>query len=147
MSTTYTFDGAENRAGDNLPSIKENLYSAVQRLETGFRRITLTPGTETDNVIVVAGQVTDAYGTAIAEACEVVVRSLAVTAGKGDIIVVTGTERVTENPAAGENVSWLVTTAAGAFSFSVTNSAAEVNLVSASTNEGYVTSKKLTFGA
>lgn len=92
---------------------------------------TLSAAAEAGNAIVVTGQVVDSSGVNVAVTKEVMVRTLAVTADKGDITVTAGTERKTVNPATGENVSWITTTAAGAFAVSVANDQAENTLITA----------------
>jgi hypothetical protein len=110
-----------------------------------FRKITLTAAAEAADAIVVTGQVTDLLGVNIASAVEVLVRTLAVTDDKGDITVTAGTGVKTVNPASGENVSWITTTATGGFAVSVANDAAETTLVHASTTDGLTKTLKLTF--
>lgn len=91
---------------------------------------TLSAAAEAGNAIAVTGQVRTLDGEAYSAAIEVVVRTLAVTADKGDISVTTGTSRKIVNPATGENVCWLTTTAAGAFAVSVANDQAELTNLS-----------------
>ena len=94
--------------------------------------VELTPGTEGSNAIDVVGQLRDSNGEAIAEAREVLIRSLAVTDHKGDLAAATtavGTVVKTNNPATGANEQWMTTSATGAFSFKVANDVAEVTLV------------------
>ena len=145
MSTTYTFNSVAHKVSSQVPDLKKNLNAAVQNLETNYRQITLSAAAEGSNAIVVTGTVTDANGAAITAACEVMVRTLSVTADKADITVTAGTERKTVNAATGECISWITTTAAGAFAVSVANDAAEVTLISASTDNGYNANLRLTF--
>lgn len=114
--------------------------------------ITLSAAAEGgSDAIVVTGQVKDlATGANVAAASEVVVRTLAVTDGKGDITVTSGTGVKVVNPAAGFNEAWITTTAAGAFEVSVANDVAEVTLVTACSGLtlgglGLTASLKLTF--
>jgi hypothetical protein len=145
MSVSYTFNGVANKVSAQQSEIRKNMNAALQNLETGYRQITLTAAAEASNAIVVTGQVTDAYGTAITAATSVLVRSLAVTADKGDITVVSGTEVKTVNPSTGFNESWITTTSSGAFSVSIANTVAEGTLVTCSTNDGYTAHLVLTF--
>lgn len=108
-------------------------------------RCTLSAAGESGNAIVVTGQIIDASGVNVAVATEVVVRTLAVTADKGDITVTSGTERKTVNPATGENVSWITSTSGGAFAVSVANTAAELTLISATPANGLTQELSLNF--
>lgn len=97
--------------------------------------ITLTPGAESGNNIDVVGAVTDADGNAITSAIDVYIESLAETADKGDLATAgtpVGTVKKAVNPATGPNVQWMRTTAAGLFSFRVTNDVAEDTMVKVS---------------
>ncbi len=106
---------------------------------------TLSAATENSQAIVVTGQIKTLDGTNVTSAKEVIVRSLAVTDDKGDITVTTGTGNKIVNPATGENVAWITTTAGGAFACSIANDVAEINLFSAHTQNGLITVLKLTF--
>lgn len=117
----------------NRPSVTAE---SVQATLEGFYYATLSAAAESGNAIVVTGQVKTLDGTNVAAAHQVVVRTLAVTADKGDITVTAGTEIKTVNPATGENVSWIETTAAGAFAVSVANDVAEATLISATPDNG-----------
>jgi hypothetical protein len=121
------------------------LAARVATLEDSFRKITLSAAAEAGNAIVVTGAVVEADGTALAVATEVLVRTLAVTADKGDITVTAGTSQKVFSPTTGVNEAWITTTAGGAFAFSVANDAAEDTLVQVSTNLGYSATLKLTF--
>jgi hypothetical protein len=110
-------------------------------------KITLTPSADVADVITVTGVVEDLAGLDTAAAKQVLVRTLAVTDNKGDIAVTVGTAKKLVNPATGENVAWIETTAAGAFTFTVTNDVNEETLVQASTLTGVTTTLKLTFTA
>ncbi len=107
--------------------------------------VALSAATEAADAIVVSGTVTDLAGTAVSVAKQVVVRTLAVTADKGDITVTAGTEKKTVNPSTGENVSWITTTAAGAFAVSVANTAVEDTIITATVEGGLAAALKLTF--
>ena len=114
-------------------------------------QITLTAAAENGgaNTIEVEGQIEDLAGTDVAVAKEVVVRSLAVTANEGDLSIGAGANPGSlikaVNPAAGENVAWITTTAAGHFRFIVTNTVAETNVVHVSANGALPAVLKLTF--
>lgn len=113
--------------------------------ESQLLTVTLTAAAEASNAIVVSGVVKNADGTAVTAAKQVMVRTLSVTADKGDITVVTGTEKKAFAPSTGENVTWLETTSAGLFSVSVANDAAEVTLIQATPEGGIPALLKLTF--
>lgn len=112
---------------------------------TTLRQITLSAATEAADAIVVTGAVVDGAGTAIGVATQVLVRTLAVTADKGDITVTAGTSKKVFNPTTGENVAWIETTAAGAFAFSVANTAVEDTLVQVTADNALAATLKLTF--
>lgn len=113
--------------------------------------ITLTAAAENGgaNTIEVEGQIEDLAGLDAATAREVIVRSLAITANEGDLSIGAGANPGTlikaVNPATGENVAWITTTAAGHFRFIVTNTAAETNVVHVSANSALPAVLKLTF--
>ncbi len=111
----------------------------------GVLKITLSAAIEAADAIVVTGVVEDLAGADVAVAKEVLVRTLAVTDGKGDITVTTGTSKKVVNPATGENVAWITTTAAGAFAFSVANDVAEDTLVQVTCLGALAATLKLTF--
>lgn len=103
--------------------------AANAAVEAALDRITVTPGAEAANAVECACTITTAAGVAVASAREVQIRTLAVTADEGDIAAAgtpVGTLVKAVNPATGENVATMTTTAAGAFSFKVTDTAAEV---------------------
>lgn len=114
-------------------------------ITSALRQITLTAAVEAADAIVVTGQVTDASGTNISAAAQVLVRTLAVTADKGDITVTAGTSKKIVNPATGENVAWIETTASGGFAVSVANTAVEDTLIHASADDTVTATLKLTF--
>jgi hypothetical protein len=111
----------------------------------GYLYCTLSAAAESGNAIVVTGQVKDSSGANVAATTNVVVRTLAVTADKGDITVTTGTDKKTVNPATGENVSWILSDATGAFVVSVANNVAEATLITASAANGPVQMLALDF--
>ncbi len=112
---------------------------------SGVLKTTLSAAVEAVDAIVVSGTVTDLAGNAVTVATNVVVRTLAVTADKGDITVTAGTEKKTVNPSTGENVSWILTTAAGAFAVSVANDVAEATLITVQPANGLTSELTLTF--
>ncbi len=120
--------------------------AAVDALEALGLYCTLSAAAEGGlDAIVVTGQVKTLDGVNVASAKNVVVRTLAVTADKGDITVTVGTEKKTVNPTTGENVSWILTTAAGAFAVSVANTAVEDTLITATPANGLQAQLTLTF--
>lgn len=118
---------------------------AAYALDSAQLQISLSAAAEAANAIVVSGVVKDMRGVAVASAKQVLVRTLAVTADKGDISVTAGTSKKIVNPATGENVAWIETTAAGAFAVSVANDAAEETLIQVSCDGALVATLKLTF--
>lgn len=113
--------------------------------------ISATPGAEADNAINVVCGITDFAGAAKAVARQVFIRSLAITADKGDLAAAgtpVGTVLKAVNPASGENVMTMETTAGGLFSFSVTNDAGAETTEVQITADGCITRVlKLTFAA
>jgi hypothetical protein len=80
------------------------------------------------NAFDVVCQLVDASGNPIAEAREVMIRSLAVTDAKGALAAAgtaVGTVKKAFTPATGENVLWMETTAGGLFSFRCTDDQVE----------------------
>lgn len=121
---------------------------AVRAEKANLDRVTLTPGAEATNAIDVVGAIVDAAGNAITGARQVKVTSLGVTDTKGDLGAATaavGTIKKTNNPATGENVQWMETTAAGLFSFKVSNDVAEETLVTVEAEGCLPKTVKLTF--
>lgn len=108
-------------------------------------KLTLSAAVEAAQAIVVTGVVEDLAGLDAAIAYQVLVRTLAVTADKGDITVTTGTSKKVFSPTTGVNEAWIETTAAGAFAFSVANDVAEETLVTCSTLTGVTSTLKLVF--
>lgn len=85
-------------------------------------------GAVSANTIEVAISITDELGNAVSGVREVLIRSLAVTDGQGDLAAAgtpVGTLKKANNPATGENVAWMETTAAGLVTVAVTDTAAE----------------------
>lgn len=118
--------------------------------ESAVLKVSLTPAAEDTNAIDVVGAITDMSGTAVTAAKEVLIRTLAVTDDKGDLAAATvavGTIKKTVNPATGENVQWMTTTAAGLFSFKVTNDQVEDTLVIVECEGAVVRALKLSFAA
>ena len=111
-------------------------------------RVSAVPGAESSNEIDVVCQLIDAKGKALAGVRNVAVRSLAVTADKGDLAeatVAVGTLKKAVNPTTGENVAWFQTTAAGLFSVKVANDAAEDTLLTFQPEDGEQTLLVLVF--
>lgn len=139
-SSTQAFkDGALTLATDDSALLYWNGTKWIELMrsvsgravaDTEILKLSLTPGAEgagSANSIDVVGAVTDMGGTATA-AKEVMIRSLSVTDGQGDLAAATvavGTVKKAVNPATGENVMWMTTTAGGLFSFKVTDTAVE----------------------
>jgi hypothetical protein len=122
-----------------------SVEAAAERADTALTKVTLTAAAEAANAIVVTGAVTDLAGNAVSSAKQVMIRTLAVTADKGDITVTTGTSKKEFEPATGVNEAWVTTTSAGAFVFSVANDVAEDTLVQVTTEDGVSALLKLTF--
>lgn len=118
-NTYYLTNGTEEK------SFLDALGTALN----GTYKVTLSAAAEAGDAIVVSGAITDLFGKAITAARMVTVTSTAVTADKGDITVVSGTEHAKQNPATGDNVAAILSTAAGLFSFSVANTVAEKTVV------------------
>lgn len=84
------------------------------------------------NAIEIACTIRDSAGVAVTSAKEVFIESLAVTDSGGDLAAAgtpVGTFVKGNNPATGPNTAAMTSTAAGLFSFRVTNAAAEVTHV------------------
>jgi hypothetical protein len=116
-----------------------------------INKLTLVVGAEGDvaaNAIEIAGTVEDLAGTDAAAAKQVFIQSLAVTDDKGDLAAAgtpVGTLKKAVNPAAGPNSLWMETTAAGLFSFRVSNDVAEETIVTICVDGGITKTVKLTF--
>jgi len=109
--------------------------------------IVATAGSEASHAIEVACSLTDYAGRAMGTT-QVLVRTLAVTADKGDLTAAgtpVGTLKKAVNPSTGENVAWMETTSGGLFSFTVTDSAAEDCLVHITADGCRPRTLKLTF--
>lgn len=94
--------------------------------------VSTTVGAEASNAIDVVCAIADAHGGLPTAARQVMIETLAVTDDKGDLAAATsavGTVKKAMNPATGRNVMWMTTTAAGLFSFKVSNDVAEDTLV------------------
>jgi hypothetical protein len=127
------------------------IAAATYTALTGIEKITLTAEAENTGAgtIEVEGQVSNILGVAVAAAREVLVRSFPETANEGDITIGAGANPGTLieafGPATGVNEAWVATTAAGHFRVTITNAAAETNLVQV-TSPGAITAVlKLTF--
>lgn len=132
-------------ASESVASGFATAQADIDAIEALGAYCTLSAATEAADAIVVTGQVKTLDGVNVASATAVVVRTLAVTADKGDITVTTGTGKKTVNPATGENVCWLETDSSGAFAVSVANNIAEDTLITAVPDNGLVQQLKLTF--
>jgi hypothetical protein len=124
-----------------------SVEAAAERLDAQALKVTLTAGAETSQAIDVVGAVTDLNGNPVTAAKQVWIRSLAVTADKGDLAAASsavGTVKEAYNPATGPNEMWMETTAAGLFSFKVSNDVAEETGVVVHC-DGIATVLKLTF--
>lgn len=91
-----------------------------------------TVGAEAANAIDVVCAIVDANGAPITAARAVSITSVPVTADQGDIAAAgapVGTALALSNPATGDNNASMLSTAAGLFSFRITNTAAETNVV------------------
>lgn len=122
--------------------------SAVKGIDGSIAKISLTPGVKAANAIDVVGQLQDADGNPVAAVRQVYIKSLAVTADKGDLAAASaavGTVKKANNPTTGENALWMETSAAGAFSFKVSNDQAEETLVQVTTENGITAAAKLNF--
>ncbi len=85
-------------------------------------------GAASANAIDVVCSIVDEAGLAITAARNVMITTVAATADQGDIAAATaavGTFGPAQNPVTGDNTAGMVTTAAGLFSFKVTDTAAE----------------------
>lgn len=118
---------------------------AAKAADDAQLQITLSAAAEAGNAIVVSGTVKDMNGLAVSSAKQVLLRSVPVTDGQGDITVTVGTGKKVVNPATGECYAWIETTAAGAFAVSIANTVAEENLVHASAEGAIAAALKLTF--
>lgn len=123
---------AENTIYANKQDFAAGWFDASDA-ELGY--VSATVGAEAAvaaNAIEVACVVRDSAGTAASAAKVVRVEAFAVTDDKGDIAAAgtpVGTLTKVVNPAAGPNLAYFTTSAAGLFSFRVTDDAAETVLV------------------
>lgn len=141
------FASTSSAAGVALVELVGDLDALAQGT-SGPLLITLTPGAEAAQAIDVVGAITDAAGNAVTTAQEVWIESLAVTADKGDLAAASsavGTVVKANNPATGPNTMTMTTTAAGLFSFKVSNDVAEVTHVTVRVDGGLPRVIKLTF--
>lgn len=131
----------------NDPNTPDSLESAALGVVgSSIRDISLSAAAEAANAIVVSGQVVDGNGVAVAAVADVLVEVVAITATKGQLTTVSGTQRVLLNDGAG-NVHrvWIRTTSAGVFSVSVANDATETTLVKVTSDNGACSLLQLTF--
>ena len=111
-------------------------------------RVSASIGTEATNAIDVAAQLVDNFGVAVGGAKEVIIRAFAVTSAQGTLAAATapvGTVRKTNNAATGECLQWMQTSAGGAFSFKVTDTAQELVLIVIEVDGARVASFTLNF--
>jgi len=157
-ATSNKIDGITSRSATSggfatcqldYPSITGSASSATA--EGSLLKVALVVGAEgavASDAIEIACTVTDLTGTVVSAAKNVVVRTLAVTADKGDIAAAgtpVGTLKKADNPATGFNEAWFVTTAGGLFSFRVSNDQTEDTLVEVIPESGVPTMQKITF--
>lgn len=110
--------------------------------------VSASAGAEAANAIEVACALVDAHGSPITGVKSVRIVSMPVTDGQGDLsaaAVPVGTLTKANNPVAGDCSAWMKTDADGEFSFTVTNTAAEENLVTVQVNDGSTAVLTLTF--
>ena len=91
-------------------------------------QIVATAGAEAANAIDVVCSIVNPDGTAITAARNVVITTVAATADQGDLAAAgaaVGTFGPGQSPVTGDNTAGMVTTAAGLFSFRVTDTVAE----------------------
>jgi hypothetical protein len=132
--TATEVEGALAEAGSDLGNIR------------GYRQAYIgSVGTEAANAIVVSGLVSDLVGNTILAPVPLICRTLAITADKGDMTVITGTLRKAYSPAAGVNELWMETDANGAFAVSVANDQAEITLFTVTPQLGMGDMQTLTF--
>lgn len=111
LDVDFLTDSAILRDNANLPGV-----------------IVATAGAKAGNDREVACALKDANGAAITDQRPVYISTLAVTDNKGDLAAAgtpVGAVIVTKNPATGQNLQAMTPTAAGLFSFKVTNDVAE----------------------
>lgn len=109
-------------------------------------RLSVSGSEEVSGDIEVGVQVLDLNGNNVAGVKNIKVRTLAVTADKGDITAgAAGTLVKAVNPATGENVAWIQTSSTGAASFIVNDDVAEAVSVEVSCDNALVSVSSLTF--
>jgi hypothetical protein len=144
---------AYDRRGAGASAKKEalridNLTGRVEMSQSPVRTVSVSIGAEAANAIDVACRIVNGLGEPVLGVQPVLIRALAVTDGSGDLSAATaavGTIKKTTVPTAGFNEMWMETTAAGAFSFKVTDTAAEDVLVEIVLPNGKASLFKLTF--
>lgn len=129
----------------NVEAALTEIGNDIAVLNTGFFVPSITAAAESGDAIVVSGLIVDGGGNGQPGVYPVLCRTLAITADKGDMTVVTGTLRKAYSPAAGVNELWLETENDGTFSVSVANDQAEITLFTATMDYGITTILKLTF--
>lgn len=133
MSTNYTINGATLKSSKLAPLAGDNKHAvltSVARADARYK-IALSAATEgVSNDITVTATVTNQDGTAVGNVA-ILFTTLSVTADKGDMTD-GGTGAVVKafSPSTGANLCWM-TTVAGVAQVTVTDSAAEVTLLTA----------------
>jgi hypothetical protein len=120
----------------------------VDMAQSPVHTVSVSIGAEVANAIDVACRIVNGIGEPVLGVKPVLIRALAVTDGNGDLAAATaavGTVRKTTAPTAGFNEQWMDTSSAGAFSFKVSNPAAEATLVEIVLPNGKVAMFTLTF--
>lgn len=144
---------AYDRRGAGASAKKEalrinSITGKIEMPQSPIASVSVSIGAEAANAIDVACQIVNGLGAAVSGVQPVLIRALAVTDASGDLSAATaavGTIKKTTTPATGFNEMWMETTAAGAFSFKVSDAAAEDVLVEIVLPNGKVSLFKLTF--
>lgn len=126
----------------------DNLTGRVEMAQSPIRAVSVSIGAEAANAIDVACRLVNGLGEPVLGVSNVLIRALAVTDGSGDLAAATaavGTVKKTTAPATGFNEQWMETSAAGAFSFKVSDAVAEDVLVQIIAPNAKETVFKLTF--
>jgi hypothetical protein len=126
----------------------DNLSGRVEMPQSPIHTVSVSIGAEAANAIDVACRIVNGLGEPVLGVKPVLIRALAITDGSGDLSAATaavGTVRKTTTPATGFNEQWMDTSSAGAFSFKVSNAAAEATLVEIVLPNGKVAMFTLTF--
>lgn len=126
----------------------DSVTGKVSMPQSPIVSVSASIGAEAANAIDVACQIVDGLGAPVAGVQQVLIRALAVTDASGDLSAATaavGTIKKTTTPATGFNEMWMETSSAGAFSFKVSDAAAEDVLVQIVLSTGKETLFKLTF--